>query len=110
MPPPGKPLEVFVADGQECRQYAASSLRNAPASSSGTGVGTTVGIAGGSGHHGSSGGVGVGLSFDIPVDSDTGYGAQSHYNLAYEQCMYSKGNQVPGWPSPHYVPPPPPQR
>jgi len=47
--------------------------------------------------------------------------AQRRYDIAYQQCMYAKGNQLPGYgyrqpaaaPSggtPHYYPPPPPQR
>jgi hypothetical protein len=34
---------------------------------------------------------------------------QQRYNAAFEQCMYSKGNQVPGYYAPPaYSPPPPP--
>ena len=32
---------------------------------------------------------------------------QQRYDLAYSQCMYSRGNQVPGF-QPSYAPPPPP--
>jgi len=28
--------------------------------------------------------------------------------VAFEQCMYAKGNQVPGFSAPAYYPPPPP--
>ena len=56
--------------------------------------------------------------------SQAGYAgadAQRRYDIAYQQCMYAKGNQLPGYgyrqpapaPSggtPHYYPPPPPQR
>ena len=45
--------------------------------------------------------------------------AQRRYDIAYQQCMYAKGNQLPGYgyraPAPaaaggvpHYYPPPPP--
>jgi hypothetical protein len=36
---------------------------------------------------------------------------QQRYDVAYSQCMYSRGNQVPGYvqpPPPAYAPPPPP--
>ena len=28
--------------------------------------------------------------------------AQVQYNIAYQQCMYSKGNQVPSYPTQNY--------
>jgi peptidoglycan hydrolase-like protein with peptidoglycan-binding domain len=40
---------------------------------------------------------------------------QQRYDVAYSQCMYSKGDQVPGFqpvvaePAPAYAPPPPPR-
>jgi hypothetical protein len=40
--------------------------------------------------------------------------AQQRYDIAYMQCMYAKGNQVPGYtvvavaPTPYRYPPPPP--
>jgi hypothetical protein len=33
---------------------------------------------------------------------------QQRYDLAYGQCMYAKGNQVPGFAAPTTSPPPPP--
>ena len=43
-----------------------------------------------------------------------GLSLQSSYDIAYEQCMYAKGNQVRGYPAPVpvYAPsaPPPPSR
>src|SRR5262249_7944626 len=35
-------------------------------------------------------------------------GLQQRYNLAYSQCMYAKGNQVPGFATAAATPPPPP--
>jgi hypothetical protein len=48
----------------------------------------------------------------------TGQSIQQRYDIAYSQCMYSRGNQVPGYvapvtpayaapPPPGYAPPPP---
>ncbi len=36
------------------------------------------------------------------------YGLQYRYNVAYEQCMYSKGNQLPGYMPPVATAPAPP--
>jgi hypothetical protein len=33
---------------------------------------------------------------------------QRRYDIAYQQCMYAKGNQIPGYVTPRYTPPPPP--
>jgi hypothetical protein len=45
----------------------------------------------------------------------TEFSLQRRYDIAYQQCMYSRGNQVPGYvggpapyPAPGYAPPPPP--
>ena len=35
---------------------------------------------------------------------------QQRYNIAYMQCMYAKGNQVPGFTVVGTAPPPPPVR
>jgi hypothetical protein len=49
----------------------------------------------------------------VSVDSggNTGYQSEGYlqyrYNLTYEQCMYSKGNQVSNFSAPASVPPPP---
>jgi hypothetical protein len=43
------------------------------------------------------------------VGANAGYGAswtiQRRYDIAYQQCMYAKGNQIPGFPA-AYAPPP----
>ncbi|MGO9377784.1 MAG: hypothetical protein ACLPN1_01615 [Dissulfurispiraceae bacterium] len=42
----------------------------------------------------------------------SGYAAQGRYDISYSQCMYAKGNQVPGIVTPYSrarrTPPPPP--
>lgn len=49
----------------------------------------------------------------VAADSNGNSGYQSEgylqyrYNLTYEQCMYSKGNQVSNFSAPASVPPPP---
>ncbi len=120
MPAPGKPFEVFVAEDRLCRSYAEQSIgqsRNKAAAENFAGaaaVGTAVGAAAGSlsGGEGSTGG---GAATGLVVGSMVGAGesanasrdAQRRYDIAYEQCMYAKGNQVPGAPQPRYYPPPP---
>ena len=39
-------------------------------------------------------------------DGDSSYYLQYRYNIAYEQCMYSRGNQVPGFAAPANATPP----
>lgn len=120
MPAPGKPFEVFVAEDNLCRSYAAQSTGQsrdqaatqnfAGAAAAGTAIGATAGAM--SGGHGSAGGgaatglvlgsvVGAGQSANASED------AQRRYDIAYAQCMYAKGNQIPGAPQPTYYPPPP---
>jgi hypothetical protein len=41
------------------------------------------------------------------ANNDYQYGAQYRYNVAYMQCMYSRGNQVPGSYVTNSAPPPP---
>ncbi|HLY97035.1 MAG: hypothetical protein ACM3W8_03715 [Sideroxydans sp.] len=119
MPAPGKPFEVFVAEDNLCRRYAEQSIgqsRNKAAAENFAGaaaVGTAVGAAAGSlsGGEGSTGG---GAATGLVVGSMIGAGesanasgdAQRRYDIAYEQCMYAKGNQIPGAPQPRYYPPP----
>lgn len=122
MPAPGKPFEVFVAEDNFCRNYAAQSIgeprdeaaaRNfAGAAALGTAVGAAAGTLGG-GRGGTGGGAAAGLVVGSMVgagQSEVASGdAQRRYDIAYAQCMYAKGNQVPGSTQPAYVPPPRPR-
>jgi hypothetical protein len=121
MPAPGKPFEVFVAEESQCRQYAEQSLGMTPdqvssnsfaaSAAAGTAIGTAAGALLG-GREGAATGAGMGLL----VGSAAGSGqaeysardAQWRYDNAYMQCMYAKGNQVPGYPVQRQIPPPPP--
>lgn len=134
MPAPNKPFEVFVQDDNLCRGWAAYSI-GAPGHDAAAQqvIGSTVsgavigGLAGAAvGGHGSAGaGAAVGTVFGAAVganqSSATGWHAQHAYDIAYQQCMYARGNLLPnssyGWSSPPPVqrppaaaPPPPPQR
>lgn len=119
MPAPGKPFEVFQTDDFVCRQYAASAAGTTSNQASANNMagsmalGTVVGAAAGAlagGHQGAGVGAAGGLVVGTMAGSGEGeygrYDAQRRYNIAYMQCMYAKGNQVPGYARPAAVPPP----
>jgi hypothetical protein len=119
MPPPNKPFDVFVADQNYCKQYADQQVAGQvqPANNQAVGtavIGTLLGaglgaaIGGGQGAaigaaSGALGGAAIGASGSQAQQ----VGIQQQYDNAYAQCMYAKGNQVPGTqPSgPSYQPP-----
>jgi hypothetical protein len=126
MPPPGKPFDLFVQDDQLCRNYATQAIGGTNAQQAqaasligsaaiGTVLGAAVGAAAG-GHNsvgtgaaiGAVGGTAVGLgSADY-----AGRSTQRRYDIAYQQCMYARGNLLPGQSAAGYrsaPPPPPPQ-
>jgi hypothetical protein len=99
---------VFVAEDRLCRDYAAQSIGISPAAASGQDiaagalVGTAIGAAAGAaigGHRGAATGAGIGLAGGALTGAGQGYRSayelQWRYDLAYEQCMYAKGNQLP---------------
>jgi len=127
-PGPGKPFEVFQSDDVACRQWASQQAGAQPSEAgnktlaSGAAVGTLLGaglgaaIGAASGHFGAGLGIGAASGAIVGTASATGpaYGAQSEiqrrYDNAYMQCMYAKGNQVPGAVRTYrraYPPPPP---
>jgi len=135
MPAPGKPFEVFAADDQYCRSYAAQNTGNAQEAANtaavgsavvGTAVGAAAGALIGGGSRGAGAGAGMGLLAGSAIGAGesqrSGYSVQRRYDIAYEQCMYAKGNLIPGqavpynprpaaaptMPPPGYPPPPPP--
>jgi len=128
MPGPGKPFEVFQSDDAACRQWASEQVRTGPGESTGktlaggAAVGTILGgglgaaIGAATGHVGAGAGIGAasGAIMGTAAASGPAAGAgrevQRRYDNAYMQCMYSKGNQVPGVGGPpiQAVQPPPP--
>lgn len=124
MPGQGKSLQAFDQDEQQCEDYAhdkvAGQVKNANDRQArntvlgaiiGTGIGAAVG---------NTKGAIVGGSAGALIGSDTAepgyhqYSAQRRYDMAYAQCMESKGDQV-GPPHRRYrdedgPPPPPPPR
>ena len=129
LPGPGKPWEVFQADDYGCRQWAQQQIGGAEPSktanenlATGAAVGTAVGAALGAAIGAATGnaaagaaiGGGTGLLGGTAMGSNAGasseYQLQRRYDIAYQQCMYAKGNQIPGAPrmTRAYPPPPPP--
>ncbi len=133
MPGQNKPFDVFQRDQYDCKAYANDQVAGASQSANNKAVGATavgallglgIGAATGGGRSavtgaaiGGTAGAAVGAS-----ESDrANYGIQRRYDDAYAECMYSKGNQVPGYDrgysrrdGPDYrdapPPPPPPSR
>jgi hypothetical protein len=140
MPAPGKSFEQFNTEDNVCRQFAQNSIGTS-ASDAATdseiksiAVGTAIGAAAGTlmgGHQGAGSGAATGMLGGAAIGSGqaqySGRETQRRYDIAYEQCMYAKGNQLPQAsayrpralyaqppappapaPAPSYYPPPPP--
>ena len=123
MPAPGKPFDVFATDQAVCKQFAegqvaggAQSVNNQQVGTAilgtvlGAGLGAAIGGGRGAGIGAASGALG-GTALGAGSASSGQYSLQQRYDIAYSQCMYSRGNQVPGFsPPPGYAPqgyPPP---
>lgn len=117
VPGPGKDLAQFQDDDLACRSYAQASVAGqAEAANSravggtvlsaalGAGLGAIVG--GGRGAaFGAATGVGLGTGLNAGASAGEQYGIQYRFDAAYAQCMYSRGDQVPGFPPVAAAPP-----
>ncbi len=132
MPGPGKPFEVFAGEDYMCRQWAHQQIGWLSPSETanqnlangailgtllGAGVGVAIGAATGGAGAGAAIGAGAGLLTGTSMATYPAYASEWHlqrrYDMAYQQCMYAEGNQVPGVVRRRaraYVPPPPPPR
>ncbi|HEY1502935.1 MAG TPA: glycine zipper family protein [Stellaceae bacterium] len=130
MPGPNKPFDVFQTDQAVCRQFAEQQVGGPEAANQsgtnqaligagvgtllGAGLGAAIGAAGGNAGAGAAIGAGAGALGGTAIGASnaqsTQYSLQQRYDIAYQQCMYSRGNQVPGYvaPGPAYGAPPPP--
>ena len=130
LPPREKPFEVFQAEDAICRQWAAQQIGLSPQETVsqntvtgavagtviGAGLGAAIGAASGDVGTGAAIGAGSGLLLGTVAGADSarvyGWEAQRRYDIAYMQCMYAKGNQIPGTVtrtrSIQRIPPPPP--
>jgi len=129
LPAPGKPFEVFQAEDMLCRQFSRSQTGIDPAEAGvqsavasgavgtviGAAAGALIGAVTGSPAAGAAIGGGSGLLLGSLSGAQAGGASasalQSRYDMAYVQCMYARGNQVPGvatTPSVRSTLPPPP--
>jgi hypothetical protein len=113
LPGPDKSFEQFKADDSYCQQWAAqnslppqnfvnqTTIQGAVMGTFwGAGLGAVIGAISGDAGVGAAIGAGSGLILGMASGVEAGrqssYVAQQHYNSAYQQCMYSQGNQMPG--------------
>ena len=130
LPSTGKSFEVFQSEDLACRNWAALQTGATPAgvvnqnltggaaigALMGAGLGAAIGAASGNAGAGAAIGAGSGLIGGAAMASSPAYAAgwdvQQRYDNAYQQCMYAKGNQIPGILSASRssasIPPPPP--
>ena len=119
LPGPWKPFEVFQSDDAVCRQWAAQQSGTSPDEAAGktlaggAAIGSTSGNAGVGAAIGAASGLLAGTAMATDPAYATGYAVQRRYDNAYLQCMYAKGNQIPGLMRPstrrsYPAPPPPP--
>src|SRR6266850_5248810 len=114
LPGAGKPFDQFQLDDLVCRQYAQQPIGVAPGQAAtqsavntavlGTAIGAAAGAAIGAatGHPGVGAAVGAGGGLLTGPAAGAQAGAvssgalQERYDIVYVQCMYAKGDQVPG--------------
>ncbi len=130
LPAPNAPFETFQSDDSSCKQWALQQIQLSPNETVnrniaggaavgtlvGAGLGAAIGSASGNAAAGAAIGAGSGLIGGAAAASGPAYAAgweaQRRYDFAYQQCMYSKGHQIPGLRRPakraNWVPPPPP--
>ncbi|HZW86679.1 MAG TPA: hypothetical protein VFF41_04365 [Gallionella sp.] len=120
MPAAGKPFDQFVNEEHVCRQYAEQSTGLPPndvatknevgSAAAGVAIGTVAGALLGGDHNGAAAGAGLGLIAGSAGGANqaerASRDAQRRYDIAYEQCMYAKGNQVPGYAAQRRIAPP----
>ena len=113
LPAPGKSLQNFQRDDYDCRNYAGQATAyqaqgQAGANPAATGavlgtlggaaLGAAIGAVAGNAGAGAAIGAGTGLVGGTAVGANQGaasqYSMQQNYNIAYTQCMYSRGNSV----------------
>jgi hypothetical protein len=120
MPGPGKSFDAFAADQAGCKQFAEGAVagqaqnannRAVGAAIIGTALGAGLGAAIGGGRGaaiGAGSGAVVGTGVGMGSSSNEQVGIQVQYDNAFAQCMYAKGNMVPGYgPMMVNAPPPP---
>ena len=132
LPGSNKNFDQFVRDEDACRAYAQSTVSGAGQAASnnaagaavagsalGAAAGAIIGSATGNAGSGAAIGAGTGLLFGSAAGANgagySSYQLQRQFDSAYMQCMYARGNQIPGrvvrrgstqgYPPPDYPPP-----
>jgi uncharacterized protein YcfJ len=113
MPGPEKSFDQFQGDDAVCRQWAVQQAGGHPETAAaqntmagagigtliGAGLGAAIGAAFGNPGAGAAVGAGGGLLSGTAVGASggqsVGVARQRRFDIAYEQCMYAKGNDVP---------------
>ena len=130
LPTPGKSFEQFQTEDVNCRQWAGQQIGVSPQdtanqnTAAGAVIGTALGAALGAAIGSASGNAGTGAAIGaasglvggtaVGANAGQAYGweAQRRYDMAYQQCMYANGNQIPGtvqrYRRTYSGPPPPP--
>ncbi|MRR33876.1 glycine zipper family protein [bacterium] len=131
LPGSGKSFDEFQADDFACRQWAGARIGLPPqeavnqnvasgavaGTAIGAGLGAAIGAAAGNpgigAAIGAASGLLVGTSSGLNAGYAYGWEAQRRYDMAYMQCMYASGNQVPSSRQRYqryqrHAPPPPP--
>ena len=114
LPGGGKSFEQFQGDDAMCRQWAYQQAGTTPGQAAnesgftsaligtvlGAAAGAAIGAAAGNPALGAAAGAGGGLLYGSAGGAGaaqySGALAQQRYDIAYQQCMYAKGNQIPG--------------
>lgn len=109
LPGPNKPFAQFQDEDMSCRSFAQGQVAGQAQAANNTAVGgavlsTVIGaglgaaIGGGRGAAvGAATGAGFGAAAGAGGSSGAQVGIQMQYDNAYSQCMYARGNQVPGY-------------
>lgn len=113
LPGSQKSPEQFQSDANACQQQAQALLANdaqaannqaVTSAAVGTVIGAAAGALMGQGSHNPSAAAGWGAGTGLLIGSTVGggnsqaasYSLQQRFDIAYMQCMYQRGNQVPG--------------
>jgi hypothetical protein len=114
MPGPGKGFDVFQLDQANCRSYAEGQVSGQAEAANqravgGAVLGTVLGAGLGAAIGGAAGNAGAGAAIGAATGAGGGglYGShasaaaqggiQQQYDNAFAQCMYARGEQVPGY-------------
>jgi hypothetical protein len=114
MPGRGKAFETFQSDQAGCKTYAAGQVNGQAEAANqravgaallttvlgaglGAGIGGATGDAGAGAAVGAAAGAGGGTMFGAGNSANDQAGIQQQYDNAFSQCMYAKGEQVPGF-------------